>query len=116
MICILDDEAEITKVIAYRLKQENLDAATFTSPEEFLAEVKEMHPTGFIIDFHMPKMNGREVFEALERMNLTQSLPIIILSGTVDLNTQKFPNLPNIHLMTKPCEYRELLQILKQAA
>lgn len=56
---------------------------TARSGEEALAAVEQMKPHVITMDVHMPGMNG---FEATRRIMETRPTPIVIVSGTADVN------------------------------
>ncbi len=112
-IYVLDDDPDITKMVAFRLKKENFDVMTFEQCQKALDAVKDAPPDALILDFHMPDLNGLEVYNELERLGYSEKFPIVVLSGTTEIEKKGFPKKTNLILMTKPCDFKELFSSIR---
>lgn len=80
-ILVVDDKAEIAKVIKIQLSGE-YDVHHSVNPLEALKWMHEGHlPDLIISDFYMPEMNGHEFLLYLKASSLYQNIPVIILSS-----------------------------------
>lgn len=80
-ILIVDDEPDITKVLAARLKENHFDVDTASNGAEGLQRVQENRPDLIIIDIMMPVMSGTEFASVLKMNPETSSIPFIFLSA-----------------------------------
>jgi diguanylate cyclase (GGDEF)-like protein len=80
-ILIVDDDPDILDVLALTLNAENYDVIQATNGEEGLALVQSKSPDLVILDYKMPRMDGKQVCQKLKQDLLLQHLPIIMLTG-----------------------------------
>ena len=76
-ILIVDDEAQITRVLRAALAAQAYDVRTANDPEEALRLFEDWSPDLIVTDLMMPGISGIEVCRAVRRKNTT---PIIVLS------------------------------------
>lgn len=82
-VLVVDDQAEIVRVIA-RILERDHDVETASDGEEGLRRVEEVRPDLVISDVMMPRMNGFELVEALRRSPDTARLPVLLLTARAD--------------------------------
>ena len=82
-ILLVEDDADLLKLIALRLKSAGYSVRTAESAERALAELEAARPDVLVTDLRMPGMNGLALFDAVQRLNPV--LPVIILTahGTI---------------------------------
>lgn len=80
-ILIVDDDKEISKLIAFYLENEGYDVLKGYDGEEALKIVGEKYIDLLILDVMMPKLNGLEVCRKIRENN---NLPILMLSAKVE--------------------------------
>lgn len=78
-VFIVDDEVAILHALTRVLKQAGLNAKTFASAEEFLAEHDPEQHGCLLLDIFMPGMNGLELQKLLKERH--SKIPVIILTG-----------------------------------
>ena len=78
-IVLVDDEADIRRLLRALLRKHTLFEAT--NGEEGLALIREVLPDVVLLDMMMPRMNGHEVAQHLSSDAKTSSIPIIMLSA-----------------------------------
>src|SRR5437762_9625691 len=69
VVCLLDDDPSVLKGLGRLFASADLQAATFSDPEEFLRYACTHRPAVVLIDVHMPLMNGLEVQSQLRRIS-----------------------------------------------
>jgi DNA-binding response OmpR family regulator len=78
-ILIVDDEAEVAKLLATSVRQQGHEAIVAASGKEALTLVEQQNPDAVFLDIVMPEMSGIEV---LRRIRETyHGLPVIVISG-----------------------------------
>jgi two-component system, LuxR family, response regulator FixJ len=84
LVRLVDDDASFLAGLSRLLRAAGYAVRTFSSAEEFLAEVGEA-PGCVLVDLQMPGLSGMDVQEALTRAGHT--LPVVFLTGQGDIPT-----------------------------
>jgi len=66
---VVDDEADITAVMRRGLEKEGFGVDTFNDPLEALSDFKPGVYDLALLDIRMDKMNGFELFRALQKID-----------------------------------------------
>ena len=113
-MCLLDDDPSVLKGLGRLFASADLQAATFSDPEEFLRYVRTHRPAVVLIDVHMPQMNGLEVQSQLRR--ISPSTRVIIFTGKDDpLVRSTAMNAGASAFLTKPFDDEALLTAVRLA-
>jgi two-component system response regulator FixJ len=114
VVCLLDDDPSVLKGLSRLFSSADLDAATFSDPEEFLRYAKIHRPTVALVDFCMPQMSGLEVQSELRK--ISPSTRVIIFTGKDDpLVRSTALNAGASAFLTKPFDDEELLIAVRLA-
>ena len=76
-ILVIDDEAQITRVLRAALSAQGFDVRTANDPEEGLRLYRDWPPDLVITDLMMPAMSGVEVCRTVRSLGTT---PVLVLS------------------------------------
>ena len=102
------------KGLARLFSSADLDAKTFSDPEEFLRYAQTHRPTVALIDVCMPRMSGLEVQSRLAK--ISPSTRVIIFTGKDDpLVRSTALNAGASAFLTKPFDDEELLTAIRLA-
>jgi two-component system KDP operon response regulator KdpE len=106
-ILVVDDEAQITRVLRAALSAHAYDVRTANDPEEALRLVEEWPPDLIVTDLMMPGMTGIELCHAIRKKS---KIPILVLSVR-DQDRSKVEALDAgaDDYVTKPFSIQELL-------
>lgn len=112
---IVDDSQETLEVFEAFLSLEDYQVATACSGEECLQQIDSFRPDLVILDIMMPKMNGWEVLDILERRKDPDKLRILIFTvkGCFEDDMQRIISNPDYHYVRKPVSGAELVQKVK---
>lgn len=115
-ILIVEDERDIVKALMIRLQDRGYSVITaFDALQGFSVALKEK-PDLIILDIRMPAGSGFSVAEKLKRSTLTWTIPIIILTGSSEKDSEaKAKELGIQFYIKKPYDPEELLSAVKQA-
>ena len=80
-ILLIDDEANLRRVITRRLEREGYRALSAESGEEGLRLAETQQPDLILLDIMMPKMKGRDVCAHLKADPKTARIPVIFLTA-----------------------------------
>jgi len=85
-ILIVDDDPDIRDVLKITLSEENYDVIEAEDGEKALFMIKSQSPNLVLLDYKIPKVDGREVCRQVKKDLLLRHLPIIMVTGKGDIN------------------------------
>lgn len=85
------------------------DTVTCDNSESALAVAQQGHVDLILLDVNMPGMNGHELCATLQQRATTKNIPVIILTGSIDDNTEfNSLNAGAVDFMPKPVDLQTL--------
>ncbi len=113
-ILIVDDEADIVKVIQYNLEKDGYKTIPAYSGEEAI-ELSQKHiPALIILDIMLPEMDGMEVCRIIKRDEETMDIPIIMLTAKgEEADVVSGLEIGADDYITKPFRVKELIARVK---
>ncbi|MFO7979629.1 MAG: response regulator [Candidatus Aminicenantes bacterium] len=115
-ILIVDDDPEILRLLASRLKNSGYDVVSASDGESGLKKAITKKPDLVLLDIIMPGLNGFEVCKRLKENDKTKLIPVIMLTalaGEKDLS--KGLEEGAVCFITKPFSAEDLLHKIKTA-
>ncbi len=109
-ILIVDDDPDIRDVLKLTLSEENYEILEADNGEDALKVIHENQPDLILLDYKIPKIDGREVCRRIKKDLLLRHLPIIMVTGKGDIN-DKVDGIDSgaDDYVVKPFEPKELL-------
>jgi two-component system phosphate regulon response regulator PhoB len=109
-VLIVDDEPDITEMLAYNLEQAGYAVTSVGSGEKAFAELKRGPVDLILLDIMLPDVPGTEICKRLRRDPATASVPIIMLTA----KTQEIDRVVGLELgaddyVSKPFSVREIV-------
>ncbi len=83
-ILVVDDEPNIVKLIASRLRNNGYDVISALDGEDGLKKAITEKPDLILLDIIMPGLNGFEVCKRLKENELTKEIPVIMLTALAE--------------------------------
>lgn len=83
-ILIVDDDPDIRDVLKLTLSEENYEVLEAVDGEEALRAILTKSPDLVLLDYKIPKIDGRQVCRQVKKDLLLQHLPIIMVTGKGD--------------------------------
>jgi two-component system phosphate regulon response regulator PhoB len=80
-VLVVDDEPDITALVAYHLAKAGYQVTTATSGSEALRVAEEHAPDLVVLDLMLPGLSGYEVLEAMRRRPQTQDVGVVLLTA-----------------------------------
>lgn len=120
-ILIIEDEKDLSQLIAYNLESEGFRTKISNEGEEGYRKATKESPDLIILDLMLPKLNGIEVCKLIRAHSASQKIPILILTA----KSEEIDRVIGFEVgaddyMTKPFSPRELVlrvkAILKRTA
>ncbi len=81
MIAILEDDANIRKMLLYALKIEGFDVIAFSESTALYKELEILMPELLLLDIMLPGDDGFTVLSKLRKNKKTERIPVIILTA-----------------------------------
>ena len=111
LIYIVDDDANISRLIRLYLEQEGYEVRQFLRGDEALAAFRQVEPALMLLDIMLPGMDGWEV---CREVRAHSRLPIIMLSAKEDtFDKVKSLELGANDYLTKPFDPQEMVARIK---
>jgi diguanylate cyclase (GGDEF)-like protein len=85
-VLIVDDDPDILDVLEITLSEENYEILKAPEGEEALRIIKSKPLDLVLLDYAMPKMNGRQVCMEVKKDILLRHIPIIMVTGKGEVN------------------------------
>jgi two-component system response regulator AtoC len=113
-ILVVDDEANLRKVLSAQLTRDGYEVHTAEDGEAALAFLKEHHIDLVITDLRMPKVDGMDLLRAALRDD--PSRPVVMLTGvgTVD-NAVEAMKTGAFDFISKPFDQNDVRVVVKKA-
>lgn len=110
-IIVVEDDEDIGSFLVQAISQEtNYQAMLLTDGFQCLKAVTNIKPNLFILDYHLPSMNGIELYDQLRAKKELEHVPAILISAQLP---NKDIEKRDIVGMNKPLELDELLHTIE---
>lgn len=83
-ILVVEDETDIQEILRYNLTRAGFSVFAVRTGEEALTAAREVRPAVIILDLMLPGMGGIDVCNRLKSDDLTQSIPVIMLTARTE--------------------------------
>lgn len=80
-IVLVEDDQFLSKILAFRLKDEGFDVVLASDGQEAIIIIKKERPDIVLLDLLLPKKSGFEVLEEVKLDDVVKQIPVIILSN-----------------------------------
>jgi len=101
-IVIVEDNQELSKLLALRLREEGYDVYIAGDGQAGLLKVQTEQPDLLIVDLAMPRLPGNRVIRILRDDPACRDIPIIMLSAFVTPEMRNNVEVPADCYMSKP--------------
>ncbi len=113
-ILVVDDEPDAVELIEFNLKQSGYRVITAEDGTEALQKARQAQPSLIILDVMLPEVDGLEVCKILRRDQVTESIPILMLTAKAgEVDRILGLELGADDYVTKPFSPRELVLRIK---
>ena len=111
-IIVVEDDEDIGLFLVQAISQEtNHQAMLLTDGFQCLKAVTNIKPNLFILDYHLPSMNGIELYDQLHARKELEHVPAVVVSARLPRQ-----DIDKRHIvgMNKPLELDEFLYTIEQ--
>ena len=114
-VLVVDDQAPVLRVLKLGLEGGGYEVDTASNGSECLVKLCAGHPDFLVTDIDMPRMNGRELCEAIEEQFPDRTFPIVVLTSRTEMEHRDWTRaIDNLAFMEKPVSVRRLLSHIGQ--
>ena len=116
LVLIIEDNEVNRVLVRDMLRFKGHQTAEAQSAEEGISVAREKKPALILMDFHLPKMNGIEAFQALRADAQTRSIPVIaVTASAMPEDRKKILEAGFDGMQTKPIHVVEFLSTVEKA-
>jgi two-component system response regulator VicR len=112
-VMVVDDEPEITEVVASALEDDGFNVEKASDGRRALELVERHPPDAMVLDLNLPKVDGLQVVQRCRANPATRDVPIIIVSGSRDALQEI--DLQSLVFVEKPFDLEVLLVLIEDA-
>ncbi len=113
-VCIVDDDAQVRRLLAEVLASIGLIAEQYASGEDFMRRWRAGKAACVLLDIRMPRITGPEIHDWLRERD--PRLPVIFLTGHADVTTAvRAMRLGAFDFIEKPFNTQQLIERVNQA-
>ncbi len=88
-ILVVDDEAQIVRLLTLRLQANNYDVVVAYDGYQCIQMAKEENPDLLLLDIKMPMGGGIKAFENLRSNTNTENIPVIFITAFPSVEVKK---------------------------
>lgn len=115
-ILVADDDVAIADLLETSLKEEGYDVEKNVQSLRFYDAVREQRPDLILLDLMMPYLAGEDELRLMQLAPDTAHIPVIVVTAKADVQRDE-PTLRQLgvrHIVRKPFDLNQLLQLIKQ--
>ncbi|MCI8563426.1 MAG: response regulator [Lachnospiraceae bacterium] len=114
-IMLVDDSSVMLRNIKNILDRKYMVFLT-TSGRQALKAIPEKEPDVVVLDYKMPDLDGRAVFEEMQKDEYMKTIPVIFLTSVSDSKTiQSILKLKPAGYILKPPDKDKVLEMIQEA-
>src|SRR5579883_42075 len=115
-ILVADDEATIADLLEQSLTEEGYEVQKSIQSLRFYDAVREYKPDLILLDLMMPYLEGEDELRLMKLAPETSNIPVIVVTAKADVDRDEatLRQLGVIHIVKKPFDLNQLIQLVKQ--
>ncbi len=115
-ILVIDDSMVIRMRVKEMLPEGNFDVLEAKDGVQGLNLLRSDNPNLIMLDFLLPKMNGWQVYQEIQKEPRLKSIPLVVMSGRKEEVTDKLPEpFEYFAFVGKPFDQKQLHNAIKEA-
>ncbi len=115
-ILVIDDSTVIRMRVKDMLPEGNFDVLEAKDGVQGLNLLRSENPNLIMLDFLLPKMNGWEVYQEIQKEPRLKAIPLVLMSGRKEEVTDKLPEpFKYFAFVEKPFDKKQLHGAIREA-
>jgi two-component system response regulator (stage 0 sporulation protein F) len=112
-ILIVEDDADIAQFLQQLIEEETpYHTTVINNGQTALAQVPHIRPCLMLLDYRLPKVNGLELYDNLQKVEEIRDVPTIMMSATLPV---KDLEQRGIYQLRKPMDIGGVLRMITHA-
>ncbi|HEV2756614.1 MAG TPA: response regulator [Actinomycetota bacterium] len=111
LVLVAEDDFNVRLTLEIVLEDEGFETLLAADGEAALAAARESIPDVILLDQIMPKLDGKQVFNALRADETTRDIPVLVLSG---MERGVAADWPGAEFVGKPFSPEELVRRIRK--
>lgn len=114
-VLVVDDDAEMTRLMGALLASRGLSAVSAYDPIQGFLVAQKQRPRFILVDWHMPAGGGLQLLRKLKDNPATQSIPVVVVTadGSPAIPAEA-ATLGARGVLHKPIDASEFVELVKQ--
>ncbi|WJG09253.1 diguanylate cyclase [Aliiglaciecola sp. LCG003] len=84
-LIVLDDQKVVGEFYKALFENKGIEVKVYTDAVQLMDELESFYPDAFLLDMHMPDINGLEVAKVIRQQSKYNYVPIIFLTADTDM-------------------------------
>jgi DNA-binding response OmpR family regulator len=115
-ILIVDDDQDIRRLLAHRLKSEGFEAVFAGDAIAAVNTARKEEPDLILLDLGLPAGDGRVVMERMQAMPALEGIPVIIITARdLAMERESLARTGAVAMFQKPFDHDELIVAIRSA-
>lgn len=110
LVLVAEDDFNVRLTLEIVLEDEGFETLMAADGEAALAAARDSAPDVILLDQIMPKLDGKQVFQALRADETTRHIPVLVLSG---MEQDGGPEWDGAEFVGKPFSPEELVRRIR---
>lgn len=110
-VLVAEDDASVRLTIQFVLEDEGFDVLIAQDGHEALQIARSEHPDVILLDQIMPKLDGKQVLQALRADDATRDVTVFVLTGMSRGAPEEWPG---AEFVGKPFSPDDLVQLIRK--
>lgn len=117
ILCIDDDPDDIAMLNeAFQSLQVDYEMVEAHNGEEGIVALRRLEKEGnlpclIVLDINMPRMDGREAFNAIRKEEIFSNIPVVVFSTSSSPMDKLFFSRKSVEYFVKPIDFRKLSDV-----
>ena len=112
-VLVVDDEPDVLLLCRLNLQQRGHEMLEAPDGSRALELARDRHPDVIVLDLMLPGMSGYDVLEALQRVEGTSDIPVLVLTAkSLRADRERSHGLGASAFLTKPFLPNELCEMV----
>ena len=109
-VAVVDDDAPVRRALARVLVSLGFEVSLFASAEEFLMRMNDVAPSCLLLDVHLPRLSGLDLYRLLGQ--LARRLPTVFITADHELARGDAMRRTGAPCLLKPIDDEKLLSAI----